>query len=193
MSMATTPLSCTAQTRRPRRWLRAVLIAVGTVCLIALGALLAFIPYASDNGALKNALAHVESGAISDEPQAYIDQINRDLQAPTAQVMPATYSSLERFNDVTYNAVLTLKPDGAYDYALTVGNSRVFKLYKHSGKWWVQGAVLHTILLEGDDFLTSPAARDRKTPARERIVESGPDGLLLQAHYGSPVKFKKIN
>jgi len=188
----TTTFSSPVQSRRPRRWLRFLLISVGLACLVALGALLAFIPHATDNGSLKNALEHVESGAIPDEPQAYINQVESDLKATPAQVLPATYSSLDTFNDVTYNAVLTLKPDGAYDYALTVGNSRVFKLYKHSGKWWVQGRVLHTVLLDGDEFLTAPAARDRKTPARERIIESSPDGLLLQAHYGATVQFKKI-
>lgn len=192
--MTGTVLSPIRTTRPPRRWLRVSLIVVGFLVLIGVGAFLAFIPYAADNDALKTALKHVESGSIPDEPPDYVLQIEKDLKAdPPAQIIPATYSSIDSYHDVTYNAVISLKPDGSYDYALTVGNSRVFKLYKHTGKWWVQGKVLNSILLKGDAFLTEPAARDRKTPSRERIIESSANEIVLQAHYGPQVHFKKVD
>ena len=194
MIMTSNTIASSPKVVRSRRWLRAMVIALGVFVLAALGALIAYLPHATDNEALKSALAHVESGGIPDEPPEYAAEVAKDLQAvPPAQVIPATYSTTNTFNDVTYNAVLSLRPDGSYDYALTVGNSRVFKLYKHTGKWWVEGKVLHTILLEGDDFLTAASARDRKTPARERIIESSADVMVLQAHYGPQVHFKKID
>jgi len=179
--------------KSPRRWVRLALIALGIAALVGIGALLAFIPYANDNSSLKAALEHVESGAIPDEPPEYAAIIERDLKAePAARVVPGTYSSMDTVNEVTYNAVLNLKADGKYEYALTVGNSRVFKLYEHKGKWWVQGKVMNTVMLEGHEFLAAPSARDHKTPSRERILQSDDNSIVLHAHYGQPVKFDKV-
>lgn len=180
--------------RASRKWLRYAGIGLTMVILACIGAVIALVPYANDNNSLKSALAHIERGSVPDEPADYAALMEKErAAAPPAQVIPGSYSSLDAVHDVAYNAVLNLKPDGAYDYALTVGNDRVFKLYKHTGKWWVEGRVLHTILLEGDAFLTAPAARDRKTPSREHIIESSPDAITLQAHYGPQVKFQKVN
>lgn len=163
-----------------------------TLVLLIVGGLASWIPYARENQQLVQALKYVEQGAIPDEPADYKAELQRDLDQPSAGVLPGVYSNLTHMDAVTYNAVLVLKPDGNYDYALSVGNDRVHKRYGHRGRWWVQGRVLHTVLLEGDSFLTAPQARNHVTPARERIVDDSVGQLTLQAHYGSAVKFLKV-
>lgn len=196
--MSTLPLSPTGTSGmhsiKPRRkWLRYALITAAIMALLVVGILAAYIPYASDNTALKAALTHVESGAIPDESPEYADKVAAELRVqPPAKVAPGSYSNITTFGDVTYNAVLALKDDGTYDSLLTVGNPRVFKLYKQTGKWRVEGRVLLTVMLEGDQFLTAPKARDHKTPSRELILDASPDRLVLQAHYGNPVPFDKV-
>lgn len=173
--------------------MKGLAVAGALVALCTLGALMAYVSHANDNKSLTAALEHIENGGIPDEPSSYAAAMDRDSkQEPSVSLAPGAYSNTTLMQDVTYRAVLLLKPNGRYDYALTVGNDRVYKMYKHAGLWEVKGQVFQTILEEGDAFLTPPAARDRKTPSRERIVEVGADYVVLQAHYGGPVKFEKV-
>lgn len=176
------------------RWTtrKGVAIVLAVILMLLVGALIAWTLYTRDNQQLTQSLQQVESGAIADEPEDYRAIIARDLEQKIAPVLSGVYSNLTQLNAVTYNAVLYLKPNGNYDYALTVGNARVHKRYGHRGRWWVQGRVLHTVLLEGDAFLTSPASRNRVTPARERIMDSSKEQIILQAHYGPAVTFLRV-
>jgi hypothetical protein len=171
---------------------RALVWGGAIVLLLAVGFFISWISYARGNQELVKTLQYVEQGSIPNEPASYREQVRQHLDAPSAGVLPGAYSNLTRMRSVTYNAVLVLKPDGKYDYALSVGNDRVLKRYGHKGVWWIQGKVLHTILLEGDAFLASPETRDRVTPARELILDASPGQLTLQAHYGDAVKFVKV-
>lgn len=186
-------------TRSRARWVaftrptgRTIALALLASLLLVGGAMVAWVMYTRDSQQLTQALKHVESGAIENEPEGYKAQVALDLTQPMAQLLPGVYSNLTRYDSVIYNAVLLLKTDGTYDYALTVGNERVHKRYGHRGRWWVQGKVFHTVLLDGDFFLTAPEARNRATAARERIVSSSADQLTLQAHYGPAVTFIKV-
>lgn len=157
------------------------------------GGLAVWINYTDANRQLTESLAFVEKGTIVDEPVAYKKVMAAALVQPTAPVLPGVYANLTVIGSITYNAVLKLQGDGVYDYALSVGNGRVYKRYAHRGRWWVEGNVLHTILVSGDQFLTAPESRDKVTPAREQILAVTPDMLTLQAHYGPAVIFRKID
>jgi len=200
MKMSTMKLSTglaetntTTPKRGLRRFLKPLLIALVVLLAIAGGVVVAYMPYVTNSNALQAALQHIESGAVPDEPAEYVQLMERESAIkPDLQLKPGTYSNLTTINEVTYNAVLSLQDGGKYEYALTVGTPRVYKLYKHSGRWWVDGRVIHTVLAEGDSILAAPAARDKRTPSRERIVDMGPDHITLQAHYGGPVRFTRV-
>ncbi|SFF31194.1 hypothetical protein SAMN04489711_12610 [Paracidovorax wautersii] len=159
---------------------------------MGIGALAAYLPYAKGSNALQAALEHIENGAVPNEPPEYAQLMDKESRVqPKAAVLAGTYTNITKVNGVTYNAVIALQTGGKYEYALTVGTPRVYKLYKHSGEWWVSGRVLNIVFKEGDEFLAAPANRDHKTPAREHILAVTPDSITLQAHYGSPVVFNK--
>lgn len=175
---------------RWRSWLLRGLVAI---VVLGAGAVAALYPQVSESQRLKAVLERIEAGTIQDEPPEFAQVLQRETAQPTAQLLPGVYSHQATHGGVQYNAVMTLAQDGRYDYALTVGTERVHKLYRHSGRWWVEGRVFNTVLLDGDAFLTNPAARDRKTPSRERVVESSDKQLVLQAHFTpTPVVFNKI-
>lgn len=176
-----------------RRFVKPIAISLVAILAIGVGVLAAYMPYVSNSNALQTALQQIESGAIPDEPADYAQLMTQEAAVnPTASLAPGTYSNITTVNGVTYNAVLALQDGGRYEYALTVGTPRVYKLYKHSGRWRVEGRVLHTVIEEGDLFLSAPKSRDKSTPSRERILEVGPDHVILQAHYGNPVRFEKV-
>lgn len=175
-----------------RKLVKPVLLALAVLALIGIGALAAYLPYAKGSNSLQAALEHIESGAVPNEPPEYARLMDMESAVkPNAAVLPGTYTNLTTINGVTYNAVIALQGGGKYQYALTVGTPRVYKLYKHSGEWSVTGRVLNIVFKEGDEFLAAPASRDRKTPAREHILEVTPESMTLQAHYGNPVVFNK--
>lgn len=174
---------------RKNKKLRVFLIGAAVMLMLALGAFVAATLHVKDGQDLQNALTHIESGAIKNEEPQWIAVITEALNQQSSRVQPGMYSNVTTLGAVTYNSVLYLKVDGNYEYALTVGNERVHKRYSHNGRWWIQGKVLHTILLTGDMFLTSPAQRDKVTPARELIVDADAAQLTLKAHYGAPVVF----
>jgi hypothetical protein len=192
----TTVLPKSAPTHRAlfARWVtrKTFAVALAVVVLLMLGVIVAWALHARDTQQLTQSLQQVEQGVIPNEPPSYRETITRDLEQSIAPVLPGVYTNLTQISAVTYNAVLLLKPDGQYDYALTVGNDRLHKRYGHRGRWWVQGRVLHTVLLEGDAFLTAPASRNRVTPARERIMSSSKEQITLQAHYGPAVTFLRV-
>ncbi len=176
-------------TLAPLRWSRHIAL---WLVLLVVGAMTPWVLYTRANDELTQALKHVEAGAIPNEPDSYADVLRGDLKQSTAQVLAGAYSNITQMGAVTYNAVLVFKPDGNYDYALSVGNGRVHKRYGHRGLWWVQGRVLHTVLVDGDAFLAAPESRNHVRPSRERILDSSAEQLTLQAHYGPPVSFQRV-
>ncbi len=163
------------------------------VVLVMIGVVLAMIPRASDSNALQAALTHVESGSIPDETPEFAKMVESESKVtPDLKIEPGTYTHVATVNGVAYTVALILHDGGKYEYALQVGNERVHKTYSHSGRWWIDGKVLHTVLTQGDKFLTAPASRDSATPSRERIVHLGQGGFTLKAHYGPEVEMTKV-
>ena len=174
-------------------WFRRAAIVLSLLGVLVAAALFVWIGHTRETLALTQALRTIESGQLPDEDDAFKTAVARALGEAPIPLEPATYVHLSKHAGVTYNAALQLAKDGRYDYVLTVGTNRVHKLYSHKGRWWLQGRVLHTVLLEGDAFLTPPASRDRVTPARSLIVAAPatPDKLTLRATYGPEVLFTK--
>jgi len=175
-----------------RSLLYRLLIALVATLVLFAGAFTAWYFFARANMNLVNTLQYIESGSIPDPPQPFLDSVKQALDEPSLNpTLPGVYTFLREQGGVTFNAVLVLGTDGLYQYALTVGNVRVHKLFKHSGRWWVQGRVFHTILVDGDRFLVPPTARDSKTPSRHLMSSIDGTALTLQSSTGEPVTYKR--
>lgn len=169
-----------------------LIIAVSFLLFLA-GGFAVWANYVDANRQLSESLTFIEKGATVNEPAAYKTVIADALRRPIAPILPGVYTNLMKNGSITYNSVLKLQGDGIYDYALSVGNGRVYKRYGHHGRWWVEGHVLHTILLNGDAFLAAPESRDKVTPGREQILSVTPDTLILKGHTGPAFIFGKID
>lgn len=157
------------------------------------GAFVAYYNRGVGSETLMQALHYIESGAIPDETEEFRRNVDLLKKAETSQLVLGAYKNLSSNNGVTYDSAMVLKGDGTYSYALTVGNETLHKTYQHSGRWWVEGNVFHTILIDGDLFLASPSTRDKMTPMREIIVESGENSIKLKAHFSSePTVFERV-
>jgi hypothetical protein len=176
-----------------KRWKLIVLSIVCAAAAIGAGAFAAFYSRSVGSEGLMQALNYIESGALTDETAEFSRNVETMRSAPTANVQAGAYKNVTTVGNVTYDTAMVLKNDGSYNYAMTVGNSALHKTYQHSGRWWVEGNVFNSVMTEGDLFLAPPAARDRSTPMREIIVESGDTSLKLRAHYSvEPVLFQRV-
>lgn len=176
------------------RKLKILLIFMGVILVGALfataGAYYVFFQKANNTASLDQLYSHLESGAIPDEPPAFLEHVAKLEKAQQVIVTPGVYENTISTNGVIFNTVMVLNKDGTYNTAMSVGNGSIHRSYSHSGKWWVEGAVHKTVMLEGDEFLAAPMARDKKTPMNELIVDSGPDHITLLAHFvPDPVRF----
>jgi hypothetical protein len=173
-------------------WLRWL----GLLVCIAIGLILGYgymlTERAGDSLRITRVADILEQGGIKDPSQQdramWLQRAAKALRAVT----PGAYKHVSVHSGVTYEAILILGANGSYSYALSIGVGNARRAYTHAGRWWVQGEVLHTLLLTGHDFLTYPAARDRQTPAQAAIEEVSTEHLLLKSHYGSAVRFERI-
>lgn len=161
--------------------------------VIFLGVFFAFYTKQQSSEVYLQTLKYIESGSIPDESEDFANKADLMAEDQVVEVPLGIYKNLSVHNGIQYDTVLALKKDAVFDFAMTVGNGTLHKTYKYSGRWWVEGSVFKTILVDGDLFLASPKARDRATAMREIILKSDGDELVLLAHYNrEPVTFKRI-
>lgn len=161
--------------------------------VIFFGVFMAFYAKQQSSDVYLGTLEYIESGAIPDESADFARKADLMAEDAPANVPLGVYKNFSVNNGIQYDTVLLLKKDSAFEFAMTVGNGQLHKTYKYSGRWWVEGGVFKTILVDGDLFLASPKARDRMTAMREIILKSEGDELVLLAHYNKePVVFKRI-
>ena len=187
----TSPPTLATSSKWRSRLIRLLLVVVATFVLLA-GAFTAWYFYARSSANLVAALQSIESGNIPDPSQTFKDSVAQALvEPPLAPTNPGVYTFLQIRDGVTFNAVIVLGADGRYQYALTVGNDRVHKLFKHVGRWWVQGRVFHAVLIDGDRLLVPPSARDGKTPTVYLMSSSDSKALTIQGTTGDPVTYQR--
>ncbi len=187
----TSPLQAPA-TSKWRRWLSRLLLALLAAVVLLIGAFTAWFPYFRDSANLVAALQTLEAGNIPDPSEDFKVSVAKALsQEPLTSTLPGVYTYLHESAGVTFNAVVVLGADGRYQYALTVGNDRVHKLFRHTGRWWMQGRVFHVVLIDGDRFLVPPSARDGKTPSLYLMSSKDTKTLTLQGTNGEPMTYQR--
>ena len=175
-----------------KKWIQGIVIAMTILFFMLLGGFGHFFTKAKSTQALEQTLLSLEKGMIPEESSDFKARLEPALKAEPFKFQLGGYTNTTVANGITYNTALVFKADGTYEYAMNVGSDRVYKTYKHAGRWWTQGRVLHTVLLAGDAFLVSPSSRDKATPSRELIIDASDSHMSLQAPYSrTPVRFEK--
>ena len=174
-------------------WGKLLLGIFALLMAVTAGAVYAYYQRITQNQQLYSALAYIESGNFAPEPDEYFARAAKLKGGDKAKITMGAYSNVTQVNGLMYNPVLVLKNDGTYDYALTVGDGLTHKTYGHKGRWWVDGYVLNTVLLSGDEFLVDAKYRDKMREQSEIITSVGDDYLELQAPYSrTPVRFQLV-
>lgn len=192
MTLAMTSPAQAPATSKWRRLLLRLLMALLAILVLLIGAFTAWFFYARDTANLVTTLQQLEAGNIPEPSATFKESIAIALnEKPLTPTLPGVYTFLQETGGVTYNAVIVLGADGRYQHALTVGNERVHKMFKHTGRWWMQGRVFHAVLIDGDRFLVPPSARDGKTPSLYLMSSKDTKTLTLQGTNGEPITYQR--